>query len=47
MLCLDKNYISAFKKLYDGVLSDRTIKDAIAAFERSLISSISPFGRSS
>ncbi len=41
----DKQYTSAFKAIYGGLIAERTIKDAIATFERSLITPDAPFDR--
>jgi len=39
----DQSYVSAFEKIYDGEISERTIKHAIAEFERTLITVDSRF----
>jgi len=39
----DQSYVSSFKQLYDGEISEQTIKHAIAEFERTLITLDSRF----
>lgn len=41
----DEEYRKAFEELYGGVISEQTIKNAIATFERSLITTGSRFDR--
>ena len=41
----DQDYTVAFGDLYGGLIEERTIKDAIATFERSLITPDAPFDR--
>ena len=41
----DGDYRSLFQAVYEGEISEKTVKDAIATFERSLITPNSPFDR--
>lgn len=44
-LSKDKNFVTQFKEVYSDGLSDKNIRDAIAEFEKSLVTINSPFDK--